>query len=230
MGLIRINLLPKTLRKRVEPGWWRLIAVAFPVITLAVVAVLQYGIASTNTQLSDQRDQLQLEVQTLQRYVRDQRALESQRQELTKIATIDESLRGNTIAWSNALAGFVGTLQASRAKVALTQLGLARLVSVGGGSTANPQAAALAAAYAGKNVTTEFTVSGEAPSVADVVRFVRAFEDNPSYGIQFNGAQAKIDATKAKVASYTFTARVGVVGPALPPAPITPAKGAANAK
>ena len=63
--MIKLNLLPKNLRKRVEPGWWRLVAVLFPLATFAVVAFVHTGTLGQIRTLESERDQLKLEVEVL---------------------------------------------------------------------------------------------------------------------------------------------------------------------
>ncbi len=197
--MIKINLLPKTLRKRVEPGWWRIIAVAFPVVTLGVIGIVQWGLSNQINQLTTQRDQLQLEVDALQRYVQGQQALNVQQRELESIVSIKSALERDAVKWSTQLATFVERIprSGSRAAVSLRSLSLKRVV---------PQAAGGAVLYDGKNVGSEFTIQGEAPQMGDIIRFVNAFETDPRFGIQFNQANYTKESNR-----YSFTANVGLV-------------------
>ncbi len=207
--MIKINLLPKTLRKRVEPGWWRIIAVAFPVMTLGVIGIVQWGLSNQINQLTTQRDQLQLEVDALQRYVQGQQALNVQQRELESIVSIKSTLERDAVKWSTQLASFVERIprSGSRAAVSLRSLSLKRVV---------PQAAGGAVLYDGKNVSSEFTIQGEAPQMGDIIRFVNAFETDPKFGIQFNQANYTKESNR-----YSFTATVGLVSDT--PAPADPA-------
>jgi type IV pilus assembly protein PilN len=203
--LIKINLLPKTLRKRVEPGWWRIIAVAFPVVTLAIVGITQWGLSNTITQLNSQRDQLSLEVNALDRYVKGQQQLNAQQRELESIVSIKSALERDAVKWSSQLSAFVERMprsNGSRTAVALRSLALRRVT---------PAAAGGAVTYDGKNVTSEFTIQADAPQMGDIIRFVSAFENDPKFGIQFNQAGYAKDTNR-----YQFTANIGLVSDAAP--------------
>jgi type IV pilus assembly protein PilN len=217
--LIKINLLPKTLRKRVEPGWWRLIAVAFPVITLGVVGFLQFGISSTVAGLTENRDQLQAEVTALDRYVRDQKALQAQQNELNGIIAIDNALRKDTVRWSSQITSFVERIPRSltgRPIVALNNLSLRRV------DAAAQQQFATNGTYDGKAVTGELSFTAEAVSMADVVRFVQTFERSKDFGIQFNQAQLQ-----PQRGTYQFNATIGLANAT---APVAGGTGTGNAQ
>lgn len=198
--MIKINLLPKTLRKRVEPGWWRIIAVAFPVVTLAIVGITQWGLSNTISQLNSQRDQLTLEVNALDRYVKGQQQLNAQQRELESIVSIKSTLERDAVKWSTQLSAFVEKMprsSGSRTAVALRSLSLRRVA---------PPAAGGAVAYDGKNVTSEFAIQADAPQMGDIIRFVSAFENDPKFGIQFNQAGYAKETNR-----YQFTATIGLV-------------------
>ena len=199
--MIKINLLPKTLRKRVEPGWWRIIAVAFPVVTLAIVGITQWGLSNTITQLGSQRDQLNLEVNALDRYVKGQQQLNAQQRELESIVSIKSALERDAVKWSSQLSAFVEKMPRSngaRTAVALRSLSLRRVAPAAAGSpTVN---------YDGKNVTSEFAIQADAPQMGDIIRFVNAFETDPKFGIQFNQASYTKESNR-----YQFTATIGLV-------------------
>ena len=61
--------------------------------------------------------------------------------------------------------------------------------------------------YDGKRIRVEFALQGEALSREALVRFIRAFETSPRFGIEFQGAS--LDEGRGL---YTFSARVGVTG------------------
>lgn len=91
MDLIRINLLPKTLRKRVEPGWWRLIAIAVPLVALAVMIGMQLAANSERDQLVQTRDDRTTELALLQKYITAQRELTAQQRELEATTSISST-------------------------------------------------------------------------------------------------------------------------------------------
>jgi len=63
--LIRLNLLPKNLRRRIEPGWWRLAAGAFALLTLSYLGFLHYTAYTELTLAKQERDALKAEVEAL---------------------------------------------------------------------------------------------------------------------------------------------------------------------
>lgn len=202
--MIKINLLPKTLRKRVEPGWWRVIAVAVPVVTLGVVGAMQVGVAGSIRQAEDQRDLLQAEVNALQRYVSAQQDLQRQQKELQDILAIDRTLRQDLVTWSVDLANFIELMPRAgngRTGVSLSSLSLRRLSSDESARNAD------SGVYDSKFVVSEMTLQAKSPSMADVISFLRVYETQPTFGVQFSQATRE-----QETAGYNFSATVGVVG------------------
>jgi type IV pilus assembly protein PilN len=218
--LIKVNLLPKTLRKKVEPGWWRLIAGIVPVVAIAIMGAMQISASNTANALTEQKTQLEGEVQALQRYVDGQKALNEQQKALEGIVSIKTALEQGQTKWSEELTRFARRLpRASTGRagsaVALKSLSL-RHVDAG-------QAQTLAASkqYDGKVVGSEFTMNGEASSLTDVTRFIRDFETDPNFGIQA-GAVTNNKGNN----TYSFSATIGLVPTnPTPAAVIAPATG-----
>ncbi len=224
MALIRINLLPKTLRKRVEPGWWRLIAIVVPVAVLAVITGLQLSANATRDQLVAERDQLQVEVTALQRFVQAQNQLVQQQKELEVTTGIKAQLERERVRWSQEIRTFLARIprrndNSNFAIVSVKSLSLRRVDD----ATATQQAQN--GLYDGKIVNTEFTLQGEATSAADISTFTRAFETDPQFGIQFQNYARSGDQLNTR---YSFSAIVGIVNPnpPAPPAPPPPPAGA----
>jgi type IV pilus assembly protein PilN len=218
--LIKVNLLPKTLRKKVEPGWWRLIAGIVPVVAIAIMGAMQISATNTANALAEQKTQLEGEVQALQRYVDGQKALNEQQKALEGIVSIKTALEQGQTKWSEELTRFARRLpRASTGRpgsaVALKSLSL-RHVDAG-------QAQTLAASkqYDGKVVGSEFTMNGEAGSLTDVTRFIRDFETDPNFGIQAGAV------TNNKTNNtYSFSATIGLVPTnPVPAAVVAPATG-----
>jgi type IV pilus assembly protein PilN len=223
--LISINLLPKTLRKRVEPGWWRLIAIAIPVVVLGVILGLQLGLNNQISGLTAQRDQLDTEVKALQRFVDGNTALIAQQKELEVTTAIKTQLEQARVKWSQQLDTFVRKIPASTTHPNVPAVSLKSL-SVKHLTPADSQSKAATGAYDKKPILTEFTLSGEAESYADITRYINVFEQDPKFGIEFGGSSRSSTTTTSggpETARYSFTATVGVVNdtPIAPPA-ITP--------
>lgn len=207
--MIRINLLPKNLRKRVEPGWWRLIAVALPVLTLGVVAAMHISASQELSKINGEIDNLNAELNTRQAAVLERKNLLAKQAELQVIVGVDQQLRTANSPWTPDLKRFVEQIPSDSGKssISLASLNMRSLTVIGGTPPApNP-------AYAGKNITKEFTLAGKTLSSFSLVNFIRAFEENDNFGIQFQSAQRD-----AKTGEYTFSVVVGLT--ALPvPAP-----------
>lgn len=63
--MIRLNLLPKNLRRRVEPGWWRLAAALFALVVLGTLGFLHYTAYTELSLARSERDALRAEVEAL---------------------------------------------------------------------------------------------------------------------------------------------------------------------
>lgn len=218
--MIKVNLLPKTLRKKVEPGWWRLIAGIVPVVAIAIMGAMQIGASNTERGLVEQKTQLEGEVQALQRYVDGQKSLNEQQKALEGIVSIKTALEQGQTKWSEELTRFARRLpRASTGRagsaVALKSLSLRHV------DAAQAQTLAASKQYDGKVVGSEFTMNGEAGSLTDITRFIRDFETDPNFGIQA-GAVTNNKTTN----TYSFSATIGLVSENPAPA-AAPATGAA---
>ena len=201
--MIRLNLLPKDLRRRVEPGWWRLAAATFALVVLSVLGILHYGAYTELNQTKAERDALRAEVEALRPFIAEQNRLEQERKALEALLAIREGLKKSFVPWSDYLATFIRQIpqEGGRLPVALR--------SVGNRAIPEDEATRMAQAgtFDGKRVRVEFTVQGEALNQNALVSFVRAFETSPRFGIEFQGAS--LDQNRGL---YTFSARVGLVG------------------
>jgi type IV pilus assembly protein PilN len=229
--LISINLLPKTLRKRVEPGWWRLIAIAIPVVVLGVILGLQLGLNNQIAGLTAQRDQLKTETDALQKYVDGNTALIAQQKELEVTTAIKAQLEQARVKWSEQLTTFVKKIPASTTHPNVPAVSLKSL-TVKHLTPAESQSKAATGAYDKKPISTEFTLSGEAETLPDITKYITAFEEDPKFGIEFGGSSRTTTtvnngangAGQKESTRYSFTATVGVVSdtPVAVPTPTTP--------
>jgi len=200
--LIRLNLLPKNLRRRIEPGWWRLVAILFVAAVLGIVGYLHYSAWSQLQALEDERDQLRLEVDVLRPAIREQQDLLRRQQELQPLEQVRTQLENRRVRWSDNIATLVNQIprENGRFGVALRSIGASLR---GQGNQPAPGGENL---YDGKPVKVEFSLQGEALGQAQLVRFIEAFESSPRFGINFQ--QATLDQNRGL---YTFSATVGMV-------------------
>jgi len=198
--LININLLPKNLRRVREPGYWRLLAVAFPLLVLIVAGIMQYSAMATANNL--QREKLAREDQLalLQPFLREQRDLLSRQQQLNQLISVARNVRENTVTWTGEIAGLLETLPVgggTRPDIDFRTLTMQSVVP----ARSDPQR------YEGKPVTAEMSVSGTVVSPEVLADFIRALERSPDYGVAFQNAQRD-----SEEGYYQYSLTVGALG------------------
>jgi len=198
--LININLLPKNLRRVREPGYWRLLAVAFPLLVLIVAGIMQYSAMATANNL--QREKLAREDQLalLQPFLREQRDLLSRQQQLNQLISVARNVRENTVTWTGEIAGLLETLPVgggTRPDIDFRTLTMQSVVP----ARSDPQR------YEGKPVTAEMSVSGTVVSPEVLADFIRALERSPDYGVAFQNAQRD-----SEEGFYQYSLTVGALG------------------
>nr|4BHQ_A Chain A, Competence Protein Piln [Thermus thermophilus HB8]4BHQ_B Chain B, Competence Protein Piln [Thermus thermophilus HB8] len=150
-----------------------------------------------------ERDQLQAEVEALRPFIAELGRLQEERKALEALLAIREGLEKNAVPWSQYLAAFINQIPRAGGRLEVA------LRSVSARALSEEEAARLAqeGTYDGKRIRVEFALQGEALSREALVRFIRAFETSPRFGIEFQGAS--LDEGRGL---YTFSARVGVTG------------------
>ncbi|HET9026213.1 MAG TPA: hypothetical protein VFN07_01630 [Trueperaceae bacterium] len=180
--MININLLPRNLRRVREPGYWRLLAVAFPLLVLLVAGIMQFSANSTASNL--QREKLAREDQLalLQPFLREQRDLLARQQQLNQLIAVARSVRENTVVWTSEIAGLLETLPVgggTRPNIDFRSLSMQSVVP----ARSDPQR------YEGRPIMAEMSVSGTVVSPEVLADFIRALETNSAYGVSFQNAQ-----------------------------------------
>jgi type IV pilus assembly protein PilN len=180
--LININLLPKNLRRVREPGYWRVLAVLFPILVLAIAGGMQYFANTTANNL--QREKLAREDQLalLQPFLREQRDLISRQQQLNQLISVAQSVRQNNIVWTSEISGLLETLPAGSGEapvIDFTSLSMQSVVP----PRADPNR------YEGRPVIAEMDVSGSVVDAEVLAEFIRALEGSNNYGVLFQNAQ-----------------------------------------
>lgn len=198
--MININLLPKNLRRVREPGYWRLLAVAFPLLVLIVAGIMQYSAATTANNL--QREKLAREDQLalLQPFLREQRDLLSRQQQLNQLISVARNVRENTVIWTGEIAGLLETLPVgggTSPDIDFRTLTMQSVVP----ARSDPQR------YEGKPVSAEMSVSGTVVSPEVLADFIRALERSDEYGVAFQNAQRDSDE-----GLYQYSLTVGAIG------------------
>ncbi|MFN8510969.1 MAG: hypothetical protein U0Z75_10515 [Deinococcaceae bacterium] len=213
--MIRVNLLPKNLRRRVEPGWWKLLAVGVPVLALAVAGVLQVSAQNESGRLQSAIDESAAQYQAKQSALGERSQLLAQQQGLNSIISVAQQLKGSagTESWSQDLERFVSRIPALGGEnaVALNLLEM-RLPQA--------QTAGVTTAYAGKSIAREISLSGNSRSNSALTRFIRSFEVNPDMAISFSSANKSTE-----TGDWSFSAVVGLAAQATPVAVSTSTDG-----
>jgi len=200
--MIKVNLLPKNLRKRVEPGYWRLAAIGFFLLAGAVVGLLQFNLSLAITEGQRREADLRREVAELQVFVRREQELRNEQAELQQIVAIDRQIREGTITWSAHLLDLLATLP--------RRPNGAPLITINGITAAPSEGRADQPIFDRRPVTAQFNITGVTFTAADVATLVRAFEDSPIFAVNFqNTAQA--GGAAGEQTTYNFTVGVGVI-------------------
>jgi type IV pilus assembly protein PilN len=177
--LINVNLLPKNLRRVQEPGYWKLLAVLFPLLTFAIVFTLQFTANQTVRNLESDVQQLEDRLALLQPALREQQQLQQRQAQLRQLIRTYEQVSANRIDWTNAIEGMLENLPALNAsggrQIDFRSLNL----------TASVPPINDPARYEGKPVVAEMTISGNAISTDVLAEFIRTVEDSERYGVAF---------------------------------------------
>lgn len=203
--MINVNLLPKNLRRRREPGYWRLIAVFFPLLALAVLALMQFTANQTEARLQEERATRQLQVDLLQEALREQAALQARQLQLGELIAIRDAVREGRIVWSNELLAMLETLPVAEVgavpRIAFTQLSMQAL------DPGARQQRLDNATYDGLEVMAEMSLQGVAVSTEVLADYLRALEDSELFGVAFQNASRD-----EQTGLYQFNLTIGAAG------------------
>lgn len=167
-----------------------------PLVVLGAIAYTTIQTMSTLNAKIEQRDQLQAEVQILRPYVAEYQKLQRRKRELEQIAGVARQVQATFKPWSEYLAGFLRRLPSQNGRL------LVSLSSI----NAHTIGTARAQQRYGIPAQVEFTIRGEAASEKALVDFVKVFETDPGFGINFQSANYD-----TRTGIYTFSANVGMV-------------------
>lgn len=194
--MININLLPKALKRVREPGYWRVLAVAFPVLVAGVIVGIQILTNQTITNLERdvqiREDQLSL----LQPFLAEQRDLQQRQQALRQLISIAEEVRRGRVLWTAEIASLLELLP-PRLDVAAPSIDF-RTLNMRSiyPATSDPNR------FEGASVVTEMSISGTVDGPETLARFVRALENAQDFGVLFQNASRDGDTT---MFSYNLT-------------------------
>ncbi|GGS15856.1 fimbrial assembly protein [Deinococcus knuensis] len=209
--MVEINLLPQQYRKQSEPSAWRFATYALIPVTVAAILIPEVMTATRAGDLRKQIDSLNGEAAALAPADREYRQLTGEKTQLEQITSIANQLREGKTYWTNDLAAFTAQLPTGSG-VSVKSMTIKSLDANALGSLQQT------GVYSGKNVSREIDLTGSASSQQAVVTFLRTFETNPNFGVNFRSMQAD-----GETGQYSFNASVGIVQAAAPATdPATP--------
>lgn len=197
--MISLNLLPRSMRRQKETGWWRLGTAAIVLTVVVGLGIWQILVGQQVRQLQTTQSSLQNEVNLLQADIQLDRKLRTQKAELERALSVEATLRERFVPWSELLARVLYQLPQTNGKlgVSITRLQAAQTVDPG----PNP-------AYDEQTVAFEFTLQGSATSQAAIIELVRAYESAPGFAINFQRAERD-----TQTGLFSFAAVVGLIQP-----------------
>jgi type IV pilus assembly protein PilN len=199
--LINVNLLPKHLRRVREPGYWRIIAVLFPLIVLGALGVVQFLYSQTERNLNAEKLEKETKVAELQEFVNKQAQVQAQLEQVQVLIGIRDQVQQNTIEWTNELAALLEMLPASQTN-GRPSISFSSLTMQGAdAASADPNR------YEGQSVVAEMNVSGDVVSTEVLAQFMKTLEDSDKFEAIFGNATRNED-----TGNYTYTMTIGAVG------------------
>jgi type IV pilus assembly protein PilN len=185
--LINVNLLPRNLRRVQEPGYWKLLAVLFPLLAFAIIFTLQFTANQTVRNLERDVQQLEDRLALLQPALREQQALQQRQAQLRELIRVAQEVKRDRIEWTNAITGMLETLPAlgpsGRRQIDFRSLNL----------TASSPPINDPIRYEGGPVIAEMSIAGSVLDTDVLADFIRAVEDSERYGVSFQRADRQQD-------------------------------------
>lgn len=196
--MISINLLPKSLKRVREPGYWRVLAVAFPLLVGGVLFGIQYLTNQTITNLERDVQVREDQLALLQPFLAEQRDLQQRQQALRQLISIAEEVRRGRVVWTAEIAGLLELLppplDAETPVIDFRSLNMRSIYP----PTSSPER------FEGAAIVTEMSVSGTADSAETLARFVRTLENAQDFGVLFQNASRDGDSER-----FTYNLTVG---------------------
>jgi type IV pilus assembly protein PilN len=185
--LISINLLPKHLRRVKEPGYWRLIAVLFPLLIAGVLVAMQLSVNQTERNKRNEVEQLQARRDQLQEFVDKQRDLQAELQNLQIFQSLSSQVKENQINWTSEISSMLETLPAQgdalRPRISFNTISM---------QAVNPPSST-PDRFDGGTIKAEMNVSGEVANAEVLSEFIRSLENSSRFGVDFQSASLTED-------------------------------------
>ncbi|MBA2666373.1 MAG: hypothetical protein H0U69_04990 [Trueperaceae bacterium] len=199
--MININLLPKSLQRIREPGYWRVLAVAFPLIVGGVLFGMQYLTNQTIVNLERDVQLRQDQLALLQPFLAEQRELQGRQQALRELISIAEEVRRGRVEWTAEISALLEYLPGSTASgqpsIDFQSLNMRAIYP----PVSSPDR------FEGASVGAEFSIAGTAADVETVARFVRSLENASDFGVAFQNASRRDEGEP----HFTYSVTVGSI-------------------
>ncbi|OLV17036.1 Competence protein PilN [Deinococcus marmoris] len=214
--MVEINLLPAQYRRQSAPSAWRYATYALPIALVAAILIPEVVTSTRVGDLNRELDALNGDVAALAPAKQEFDTLTAEARTLEQVTSIAQQLRTGKTYWTNDLAAFTSQLP-NDGSLAVNSMTIRNLDA---GNLITLQQGGI---YMGKAVTREIDLSGTATSQQAVVNFLKLYEDNPNFGVNFKSLQSDAQGGAALIGAgqngaagakkrYTFTASVGIVG------------------
>ena len=196
--MINVNLLPKSLQRVREPGYWRILAVTFPIVVGGVLFSMSYltnqTIVNLERDVALRQDQLAL----LQPFLQEQRELQQRQQALRALIAVAEEVRRGQVIWTSEIAALLEYVPVAT----LDGAPVIDFRSLNVRSIYPP--ARDPARYEGATIVSEASISGTVRGPEVLATFVRNLENAPDFGVAFQNASRQGDEEY-----FTYSVTVG---------------------
>ena len=196
--MININLLPKALKRVREPGYWRVLAVAFPLHVGGVIVGIQVLTNQTITNLERDVQVREDQLALLRPFLDEQRDLQQRQAALRQLISIAEEVRRGRVVWTSEIANLLELLpppvDANTPSIDFRTVNMRSVYP----PVSNPER------FEGAPIVTEMSVSGTVDGPETLARFVRALENAQDFGVLFQNASRD-----GETENFTYTLTVG---------------------
>lgn len=206
--MINVNLLPRNLRKVREPGYWRLLAVAVPLLVFGVVFAMQYLALQTVANLDREIEIRQETLALLQPFVDEQARLQARQRQLNELIAVADAVRKNRIEWTSQIVSLLETLpprgEGERPDIDFRSLNMRAVVP----PSSNPDR------YEGAPIVAEMSIGGSVDDLKVMAQFLRNLEESPSFGVVFQNASRQAvlgDDGSDLDADFSYSITVGAI-------------------
>lgn len=193
--MIKINLLPKELAVHRETNLWSIAAVAIPVLAIGVAATMHIMRLNELNQLNEEVTVMSAELEARKADIAEQNALDQKKRELSVYSDVRANLQALSSDWRGDIEKFVSQIPtgSTNPTIALNTLGVTL-------------PAANTTTFDGRPASKVLTIQGTAKTNQALIDFVKAFENNQDFAIQFQNATRQQETSQ-----YDFTVNVNLV-------------------